>query len=254
VVNPLGAALSDPWSTARAVLGEPLHPGGPEATAALLDRAGVGAGTRLLDAGCGAGGAVALARDRDATAVGLDRDPVADGARDTRVVRGDLTRLPVADASVDVVLAECVLCLSPDLARSLAECRRVLADGGRLAISEVVTQGDPPEVPDPIAEALCLTGDRGRDHLLARIEAAGFAVREVRTHRADLLAMRDRAAEQVDYERLLPALGERGRRLLDGVHALEDAVEDGRVGYVSLVADVASDGRTRGSGPVGRSP
>jgi SAM-dependent methyltransferase len=146
--------------------------------------------------------------------------------------------VPVGDARVDVALAECVLCLSPDLDRSLAECRRVLDSGGRLAVSDVVTAGDPPDLPATLAEPLCLTGDRDRERLLARVEAAGFDVREVRGHRADLLAMRDRARERVDYERLLPALGERGRRLLDGIHDLEAAIEDGRVGYVSVVADV----------------
>lgn len=239
MLNPLEAALSDPWAALRTVLGEPLHPGGAEATAALLDRAGVGAGTRLLDLGCGAGGALALARDRGATAVGLDRDPATGEGAEPHTVRGDFTRLPVADASVDAALAECVLCLSPDLDRSLAECRRVLAPGGRLAVSDVVTEGDPPDLPAALAEPLCLTGDRERARLLARIEAAGFTVRDVRNQRADLLAMRDRAAERVDYERLLPALGERGRRLLDGIHDLEDAIEAGRVGYVSVVADVA---------------
>ncbi|MFB6191926.1 MAG: methyltransferase domain-containing protein [Haloarculaceae archaeon] len=240
MLNVLRTALSDPWVALRAVLGEPLHPGGAEATADLLDRADVGPGTRLVDLGCGAGGALGLARDRGATAVGLDREPATgDGPPDPYAVRGDLTRLPVADAAVDVALAECVLCLSPDVERSLAEGRRVLADGGRLAISDVVTDGDPPDLPATLAEPLCLTGDRERERLLDRIEAAGFTVRETRDHREDLLAMRDRARERVDYERLLPALGERDRRLLDGIHDLEAAIEDGRVGYVSLVADVA---------------
>jgi hypothetical protein len=41
----------------------------------------------------------------------------------------------------------------------------------------------------------------------------------------------------VDYERLLPALGEPGERLLRSIRAVEDAVETGRIGYVSLVAE-----------------
>lgn len=239
MLNPLATALSDPWAALRAVLGEPLHPGGADATADLLDRTDVGTGTRIVDLGCGAGGALGLARDRGATAVGLDRDPAVGDGSAPYTVRGDLTRLPVADAGVDVALAECVLCLAPDVERSLGECRRILRPDGRLAVSEVVTEGDrdPPDLPAALAEPLCLTGDRERDRLLDRIEAAGFTIRETRDHRGDLLAMRDRARERVDYERLLPALGERGRRLLDGIHDLEAAIEDGRVGYVSVVAD-----------------
>lgn len=228
----LGAAVSDPWDALRAVVGEPLHPGGAEATEELLDRAGVGAGTRLVDVGCGSGLATALARERGATAVGVDRDP--GGARP---VRGDLSHLPVADCSVDVVLTECVLCLSGDISVPLAEARRALDAGGRLALSDLVVEGSVPDLPSGVAEALCLTGTRDRDHLLAGVREAGFEVREVRDHREDLLAMRDRAKARVDYEGLLGAMGERGRDLLDGIERAERAVEEGRIGYVSLVAE-----------------
>jgi len=231
----LTAALADPWGALGTVLDGPLHPGGSEATADLLDRAGVGAGTRLLDVGCGAGEAVSLARDRGAHALGLDPDlDPGDGVRGA--VRGEATRLPVRTGALDVVLAECVLCLSDDLGRALREAHRSLAVDGRLALSDVVLEGDPPDLPAALAEPLCLTGDRRREHLLGSVEDAGFDVDEVRPHREDLLAMRDRVRERVDYERLLGAMGERGRRMLEGVDELERAIEDGRVGYLSLVA------------------
>jgi len=233
--NPLELAVENPWTVLDHVLDGPLHPGGRGATAALLDRANVAAGTRLLDVGCGPGGALGMARDRGATAVGLDRNP-GDASRG---VRGDMTAIPVRTASVDVVLAECVLCLAPSLADALAETNRVLAPGGRLALSDVVVAGDPrdpPDLPGPMAEALCLTGRRSRAGLATAVEDAGFAVGEVRDHREDLLAMRDDLRSKVDYEGLLGALGERGQRARAGIEDLEAAVEDGDVGYVSLVA------------------
>jgi SAM-dependent methyltransferase len=230
MLNLLDAAMANPWGTLRTVLGEPLHPGGEAATRALLDRADVGAGTRLLDVGCGAGESLALARERGADAVGIDRDPRGPGT-----VRGDLRHLPFRDAAVDVVLTECVLCLA-DLDRGLAETRRVLDADGRLALSDVVVAGDLPDLPASLAEALCLTGQRDREHLLARVEHADFSVEDVADHRDDLLAMRDRARSRVDYAGLLGAFGDRGQRLLAGVEALERAVDDGRVGYVSVVA------------------
>lgn len=227
-------STGDLWDALRLVLGEPLHPGGAEATDTLLDRAAVTENTRVLDVGCGAAGALELARERGADAVGVDTrpDPGSEG-----VVRGDLTGLPVGDGSVDVVLAECALCLSSDIDRSLAEARRVLTPEGRLAVSDVVVEGSPPALPEPFAEALCLTGRRERNDVVDRIERAGFEVDGVHHHREDLLAMRDRAADRVDYAGLLGALGDRGRELLDGIERLEAAIESGRVGYVSLVAD-----------------
>lgn len=229
----LDAALSNPWATLDRLVDGPLHPGGREATADLLDRADVDADTRLLDVGCGAGDAVALARERGADAWGLDRDPGGD-----RALRGDATALPVDSGTVDVVLAECVLCLT-DLPRALEEVGRVLGAGGRLALSDVVVEGDgdPADaLPASVAEALCLTGARSRERLRDELAAADFRVEGVRDHREDLLAMRDQVTEQVDYAGLLGAMGERGREVREGIERVEDAVADGRVGYVSLVA------------------
>jgi len=239
--DPVAAALGDPWGTLGALLDGPLHPGGEGATANLLDRAGVDGETTLLDVGCGAGDALSQARARGARAVGLDRDPGAE-----RSVRADLVALPVADDAVDVALSECALCLSADLDRTLADLARAIRAGGRLAPVDVVVDGDLPDVPAILAEPLCLTGARRREALVERVERAGFAVEDRRDHRADLLATRDRLQARVDYEGLLSTLGPRGERLLAGIEALEAAVEDGTVGYVSLVARRERDGSGRG--------
>jgi len=228
----LDAALANPWATLDTVLDGPLHPGGREATDALLDRAEVDGGTRLLEVGCGAGEALAVARERGAQAWGIDPDPGTD-----RAIMADGTALPVADDAVDVVLAECVLCLT-DLSESLAETRRVLDEGGRLALSDVVVEGEEPAVPEAVAQALCLTGARSEDSLLRELETAGFTVESVADHHEDLLEMRDQVRGRVDYERLLGAMGDRGQRILGHVESAETAVEEGRIGYVSVVASV----------------
>jgi len=238
VPNPLELAMANPWTTLRAAHGGPLHPGGADSTEELLDRADVTEGTRLLDVGCGAGEAVSLARQRDARAVGLDVEPTGAGT-----VRGDMTRLPLREASVDVVLAECVMCLASERSRAVREARRVLKPDGRLALSDVVVDGALPDLPEPIARALCLRDARSREETVASLEREGLAVRGVRDHREDLLAMRDRIAGRVDFEAILGRLGDRGRRLLDGIDELETAVETGRVGYVSVVATCGASDR-----------
>lgn len=225
-------ALADPWRVLDTTLDGPLHPGGREATERLLDRAGVGSDTRLLDVGCGAGDALAVARNRDADVVGIDLDPDAD-----RAIRGDATALPIRDGTIDVVLAECVLCLT-SLPDALADAHRVLAPGGRIALSDVVIEADGPDVPDPVAEAFCLHGARSQDLLRTHLVRAGFEIQSVRTHRDELLAMRDRLSDHIDYEGLLSLMGERGRRALDAIKELETAVERGDISYCSIVAHV----------------
>lgn len=231
--NLLQAALEDPYRALSFVLGDTLHPGGREATQALIDRAGVASGDRVLDLGCGAGAAGEIARGLGAEPVGLDRDPGADGA----AVCGTLERLPIAPASVDVVLSECAICLADDLEAALGEAHRVLDGGGRLAVSDVTLQRPVEPLPASLAEALCLTGERSREHLVERVQAAGFDVVDVVDHHEDLLAMRERVRDRVDYRGLLAAMGERGQRLLAGVEDVEAALEAGELGYVSIVAE-----------------
>ena len=227
----LDAALANPWETLDTVVDGPLHPGGTEATVRLLDRADVGSGTRLVDVGCGAGDALTVARKRGADVVGIDPSSTADPT-----VRGDATALPVRNGSVDVVLAECALCLT-DLPVALEEVHRVLNDRGRLALSDVVVEGEQPAVPDQVAETLCLSGARSRDRLTTDLRDAGFEVEMMDDHHDDLLEMRDRITDCVDYEGVLGVMGERGQRALDAIEALETAVEAGRVSYVSIVAN-----------------
>lgn len=227
----LETAMANPWATLDRVLDGPLHPGGRESTEALFDRAGIDAGTRLLDAGCGPGDAVELARERGADPLGVDLDPPAGG------VRGDLGALPVQDGSVDAVLAECVLCLLSDRDEAFAEFDRVLASGGRLALSDVVVEDTAPDLPDAVLEALCLTNTTSREAFVGELEAAGFTVESVIDHREDLLAMRDELESKVDYEAMLGLLGDRGSRISSYLDTLETAVETGEIGYVSVVTD-----------------
>jgi SAM-dependent methyltransferase len=104
-----------------------------------LNEAGVGAGTSVLDIGCGSGLALSLADERGARTSGIDiSGPLLAVAR-RRVPGADLREggldvLPFADASFDAVLAVNALQFAADPASALREVHRVLRPGGRLAI------------------------------------------------------------------------------------------------------------------------
>lgn len=224
-------ALANPWDTLRSILDEPLHPGGREATENLLDRAAVTAGTQVADIGCGAGGSLSAARDRGADVVGIDHAP--DGKD---VVQGDMRHLPFADDSIEVVLAECVMCLTEQRETAIRETARIVEPDGYLALSDVTVEGQLPNLPAPITNGLCLETSQSRQKTIETIEATGYDVIDVQDHRDDILTMQEKLQNSVDYEQILGLLGERGQRLLDGIHEAEAAVIDNRIGYISVVA------------------
>ncbi len=89
---------------------------------------------------------------------------------------GEIEHLPVADATIDVILSNCVVNLSPDKAQVFREAFRVLRTGGRLAISDVVASGPFPEElkGDLALHSACLVGASPVKELEAMLAAAGF--------------------------------------------------------------------------------
>jgi SAM-dependent methyltransferase len=89
---------------------------------------------------------------------------------------GEIENLPIEDASVDVVISNCVINLVPDKRRAFAEAARVLKPGGRMHVSDLVLAQDPPEwlLEDDAALVNCVGGAIARDEYLALIGAAGF--------------------------------------------------------------------------------
>ena len=109
---------------------------------------------------------IALAR-ANATKVGLT-------TVDFRL--GDIEQLPVDDASVDVIMSNCVINLAPDKAAVFREAFRVLAPGGRLAISDMVAIADLPAAvaADPAAYTGCLAGAAPVAEIERMLGATGF--------------------------------------------------------------------------------
>ncbi len=151
-------------------------------------------GATVLDLGAGAGRDCLLAARQvgpEGRVIGIDLTPemvalARENARKMGVTNvifreGDITALPLPDASVDVVLSNCVINLVPDKARAFVEAFRVLRPGGLLLVADLVRQGELPEAwrDDPEAYARCLTGTIPEADYLAAIEAAGFVVEYV---------------------------------------------------------------------------
>jgi SAM-dependent methyltransferase len=138
----LWSERADDWAATQETYMRPVFEAG-------LAALGVDASTRLLDAGCGAGLALALAAERGADVAGLDAAPgmIAIARRrvpSARIEQGDLEDLPFADSSFDAVTGfnSFQYAAGPDVA--LREARRVLRPGGRL----VAATWAPPEMCD----------------------------------------------------------------------------------------------------------
>ena len=98
------------------------------------------------------------------------------GASNVEFRLGEIESLPVSDRSVDVVVSNCVINLSPDKTAVFREAFRVLRPGGRLAISDIVASAPLPKhiTDDPAALSGCIAGAPAIGDLRARLEAAGF--------------------------------------------------------------------------------
>jgi len=96
---------------------------------------------------------------------------------------GEIEHLPVEDASVDVVVSNCVINLSPDKPQVFREVHRVLKPGGRMVVSDIVLSRELPEVlrENEGLFVACIGGALLREVYLATIRDAGFGTVEVLT-------------------------------------------------------------------------
>lgn len=157
--------------------------GNPVAMASLKD------GETVLDLGSGAGFDCFLAANqvgKNGKVVGVDMTPemvekARENARksDYKNVEfrlGEIENMPVADNSVDVVISNCVINLTPDKGRVFKEAFRVLKPGGRLMVSDMVLLKELPDFIKSSIEAYigCLSGAIKTDEYIGAIKAAGF--------------------------------------------------------------------------------
>jgi len=98
------------------------------------------------------------------------------GATNVEFLQGYIEKIPLPEASVDVVISNCVINLSPDKPAVMREIARVLCPGGRLAVADIVTQGPLQEDLRTMKDswAACVAGALTVDEYTAGLKAAGF--------------------------------------------------------------------------------
>jgi ubiquinone/menaquinone biosynthesis C-methylase UbiE len=174
-------------------IGASLGCGVPTAVADLHE------GETVLDLGSGAGADVLISAKRvgpTGRAIGLDMtDEMLElaranaqqaGATNVEWVKGHIEDIPLPDASVDVVISNCVINLSADKSRVLREVARVLRPGGRFAVSDVIADPDMDAATraDMAAWTGCVAGALTAEEFIRALGEAGFDDVEIReTHR-----------------------------------------------------------------------
>ena len=239
------------------ILGESYHPGGAALSHRLAGAVGVTDGCEVLDVASGPGStAMLLAREFRASVLGVDlgEGAVAQASRraadagmlghgpgQVHFEVGDAERLPLADASVDVVVSECALCTFPDKLAAAAEMARVVRRGGRIGITDVVL--DParldPELADLAGWVACLADARPVEGYQAIFGSAGLETVSVERHDealGDMIDMIDARITALAMARSAALADVDLASVRRRVAVARRAVADGVAGYALMVA------------------
>ena len=130
------------------------------------------------------------------------------GVENVEFLKGEIEHIPLPDSSVDVIISNCVINLSADKDKVLAEAFRVLKPGGRLAVSDVVTRG---EIPAEIRKNVllwvgCVAGALEENEYKTKLTAAGFeqvGIEPTRIYRLDE-ARAFLSGQGIDLEAIAP--------------------------------------------------
>jgi arsenite methyltransferase len=185
------------------------------------EHAGIEPGMTVLDLGSGAGNDVFIAAKltgADGHVIGIDMtremidraeaNKAKLGVGNVEFRFGEIEQMPVDDATVDVVISNCVLNLVPDKQRAFAEMARVLRPGGHFCVSDIVLEGEIPAALKQVAElyAGCVSGAEQKTAYLGMIGEAGFS--DVRIAKEKLIeipveTLRELTTDLAEHERTM---------------------------------------------------
>lgn len=210
------------------------RPGGLEITRQAARLCGWQAGDRVVDLGCGSGVSLHFLKQEFGLRMqGLEADAsLCDGHN---IVYGDAATLPWETASLDGILMECSFSRMTAPAQVLAECRRVLRPGGRLAISDMISRG----------EEICPGAGRGDSADVAEAGASLGRLEHVETITARLTAAGFFIAVQEDWTSALQQMW--GQLVLEGGREAaraalgydRDTLKRARCGYYLWICEPA---------------
>ena len=213
------------------------------AARAVVDRAALAPGERVVDVGCGTGNAALLAAAHGAHVTGVDpagrllevaREQATKRGLDARFVPGEAAALPLEDASAEVLLSVFGVIFAPDAAAAAAEMARVAAPGGRIVLSAWIPGGAMLECVDVFQKAVMKVVSapatppgfawHDREALAGLLAPHGFTV-TVEEERLSYTA--GSAREYLETQGQTHPLSIAGRKVLESGGEAESALERG---------------------------
>jgi len=201
----------------------------------------VGEGETVLDLGCGAGIDLLLAAKKvgpSGRVIGVDmtdemitraREIISEsGMKNIEVRKGLIEELPVDSGSIDWVISNCVINLSPEKERVFAEIARVLRPGGRMIVSDVIAQDLPERVTENLAlYNCCVAGAISEEAYSQGLQSAGLVDVEIR--------------ERIEYDLAqLGGLIENDKRTFEGSATCCSGFDDNAERQSESISDLAT--------------
>ncbi len=241
---------------ARYLLGDSLHPGGLALTEEVASDLNLTPGSRVLDVGCGPGAtSLFLAKKYGATVTGVTLEEAGAAELESHarkqgleaqidVITGDIASVDLSPTMFDAAIAECVVSIFDDKPAVLRRIFDAVQPGGRLAISDVIVEGDlPSNLQSVFAVAGCVGGAWSLDEYVSLVEGAGFRVTRSERRKDVASSFVDGVRKKLMFAEIGVKLGkipvelELIQQAKTYVAEARRLIDDGTIGYCVIIAE-----------------